>query len=112
MSEVENENKKKKGLWKKPKMAHRITIETKDWMCHDDDGNEITATSIEDILDSELDSDIMNDLYTYYRWLYGDEGFEIIKSEVVEIWSWKEMKGTTRFRNFYELYGDGEDLHV
>lgn len=99
-----------KPQWKHPKIVHRLTIETKECECYDDEV--IIATQIEDILDRELSPDVMNDLHTYYTFLYSNYGFEIVKTEMVEIWSWKEMQGSTRWRGFYAMYGDGQDLHV
>ena len=105
INETKKDEKKKKG-WKKPRKAYEVTIQF--W---DDEENEFSYRT-EQILDSELNADVMNNLISYYYWLYGDDNYDILEEvREIDIYSWKEFK-YGMWRGFYELYGDGEDLHV
>jgi hypothetical protein len=97
---------KTQKVWKKGKKVYEVTIQS--W---DDDENEFVYQK-EHILENELDADLMNDLLSYYNWLYGDDNYDIVEEvEEIEIWSWKEFR-QGRWRGFYTMYGDGEELHV
>lgn len=92
------------GAWKTPKNAYRITI-----LINEPDGEDYTTE--EDILVSELTPDAMSDFFTYFDW-FASDGYEIVDVKQVEINEWKEMIVKHRWRNFYELYGNGEHLSI
>jgi hypothetical protein len=101
-----NKMVKTQKLWKKGKKVYEVTIQY--WDSEEDE----FAYQTEHILENELDADLMNNLISYYNWLYGDDNYDILEEvDEIEIWSWKEFR-QGRWRGFYTMYGDGEELHV
>ena len=94
--------------WKKPKLVHRVTVHVYDVL----DGELVHDVWVEDILDSELSPDEMDNFHSYYGWLGSDYGYDIAKAELVEIWNWSEKKHQHYRKDFYKLWGDGENLTV
>lgn len=90
--------------WRKPKNAYRVTIQI-----NEPDGEDFIIE--EDILESEMNPDTMTDFFAFYDW-FADDGYEILSAKPVEIKDWKEMIVKNRWRNFYELYGDGSYLLI
>ena len=88
--------------WKTTKKAYRVSIEVIE-------PNDQAFVFEEDILENELDPDTMSDLFSYLFW-FADDGWEIVNVEEIELFDWKEMRITHRWRDFFELYGDGEGL--
>lgn len=90
--------------WKHKKNAYRLTIEIQD---PDDESYTLT----EDVLETDLNADDMTDFHAYYNW-YGEYGWEIVQVEEIELWDWKDMRIGGKWRKFYELYGDGQELSI
>lgn len=92
---------------KKPKEYYKIMIQIED----DYDIHE------EYVLMNELNSDMMNDIISYYSWLYGDMKYKFISCEpyTPRDRNIDKVKHQTRnqvWRDFYSKYGDGEHLSI
>lgn len=90
--------------WKHAKNAFRLTIEIQD---PDDE----PYTVIEDILYTELNPDTMTDLHAFYNW-FEDDRWEIVQVEEIELWDFRDMRIEGKWRNFYELFGDGQKISI
>ena len=99
---------------KYPLKAYQVLIV---WHAHEDDNME-TGREVVVILDDELDADLMTDFYAYFNWLYHEEDgtadWEIIDAIELTIANKQDLSKLNfgKFREFYERYGTGEDLHV
>ena len=87
--------------WKKPKQIYRVVVR--------ESLENLAAT--EDLLVNEVTADTMTDFYAFYNWLYDDD-WEVVDVQHLDVYSWKEVYTTHRWRGFYTDHHLGEHLHV
>lgn len=99
---------------KKPKEYYKIEIQIEKKY---DDYEDFYDIREEYILQNELDSDLMNDLISYYTWLYGDGNYEFIRCETYtprdrNIDRVKYITKNQVWQGFYHKYKNGQELSV